>query len=212
MLKNVILAVCLCAGPLAAQETTSETGAVNVWISSGWSFGLPANRAVVSVPGVGTAISPEKKTLVAPSFGASVTAWKYLVPFFELGAYDAGKATASVGNFRSQIEGEILTINGGLRVVAGQSKFRPYVQFGGGSVYQKPKITFTSPSGTTTVSQGGSIGNIMYGAGFQSFIGRRWGVDVGFDGFHLTQELAQGGSTFSRVRFGLFFQTKSKLP
>jgi len=58
----------------------NENGAVNPYMNGGWSFGFPAVRAAVAVPGQGSAISPEKNTLPAVGAGATVRAWKFLVP------------------------------------------------------------------------------------------------------------------------------------
>jgi hypothetical protein len=216
MFKKSAPALCLsfftCVALAQGQGATSENGAVSFNLASGWSFGLPANRAIVSVPGGPTAISPEDKTLVAPSFGVGVTVGRYVMPFFELGAYDAGEATASVGQFTSKISGEILTLNGGVRILGSRSRIRPYAVIGGGVLRQKPTFTFTSPIGSTTGSDSTTIGNFMYGGGVQFFGGRRYGMEVGFDGFVAAQEFAQGGRNFSRFRIGFFFQTKSSLP
>ena len=206
-LSLIVLSVSALAQTPAPQ---SENGAFNFSLSSGWSFGLPANRAAISVPGGPSAISPEKKTLIAPSFGVGFTAWRFIVPFFDLTAYDAGKATASVGSFKSEVEGEILTINGGVRLIPGKSRVRPYVEAGGGLLHQKATVTFTTSS-ISASHLNGSIGNVMYGGGLQFFAGRRWGADVGFDGFHLMDATAQGAQNFSRIRFGIFFQTKSSV-
>lgn len=215
MHTKLTLVVCLVSSvPALAQSApaaANETGAVNFYFDSGWSFGLPANRAIAQLGNV-TAISPEKKTLVAPSFGVTVTAWKYLVPFFDVGGYSAGKATASVGTVRSEVEGDIWTFNGGLRLVGGRSKVRPYAEFGGGVLYQKPTFTLTVGNIVSTANPTTTMGNVMYGAGLQTFFGRRWGADMAFDGFHAMQSFAQGGQNFSRIRIGIFFQTKSAIP
>src|SRR5690242_3261331 len=71
-------------GPASA----SENGAVMLYTNGGWSFGLPAVRAAVSVAGAGTAISPEKKTLPALGIGVGVRAWRFLAPFAELVVID----------------------------------------------------------------------------------------------------------------------------
>ena len=54
----------------------------------------------------------------------------------------------------------------------------------------------------------------MYGGGVQLFVGRKWGSDIGFDGFHVTQPLnalTGWGQNYSRIRIGLFYQTKSAI-
>lgn len=202
--------------PVAAfaqnQPPANENGAVLFYADSGWSFGLPAVRAAVSIPGVGSAVSPEKKTLIAPSFGVGVTAWKFLVPFVDFTVYDTGKATATVGPLTSQVEADTLSFNAGVRLVAGKSKVRGYAQFGGGVVYQNLKGTFYVSGRATPVSGSASIGSFMYGGGLQLFAGRKWGSDVGFDGFRVAQPFIGAGQNFSRVRVGLFYQTKSVIP
>jgi hypothetical protein len=191
--------------------TPSETGAVLVYADSGWSFGLPSVQAFVTVGDV-SATSPLKKTLIAPSFGVGVRAWKFLMPFADFTAYDTGKATASVGSVSSQVQADTLTINGGLRLIGGKGKLRGYGEFGGGILYQNVKGTFSVGGQDTPVKGTGSTGDVMYGGGVQVFVGKRWGSDIGFDGFHVTQKLNGAGQNFSRIRFGVFFQTKPAAP
>ena len=61
----------------------------------------------------------------------------------------------------------------------------------------------------------------MYGGGLHFFAGRKWGVDLGFDGFHAGKPFGVAGSSlaglkatgqnFGRVRLGVFYQTKSSI-
>jgi hypothetical protein len=104
-----------------------------------------------------------------------VTARKFLVPFIDFTVYDAGKATATVGSVSSQANGSNWSFIGGLRLVAGKSKARPYAQFGGGILHGSPNATFTSDSQSSTSSISNSIGSYMYGGGVQLFVGRKWG-------------------------------------
>lgn len=213
-LKRVALMLILSAFPFGAfaqnDAPPSENGAILAYLDSGWSFGLPAVRAVVSVPGVGTALSPEKKTLVAPGFGIGVKV-KFLVPYFGLAIYDTGKATAAVGSFRSEVEATTLTYTGGVRLVGGKSRIRGYVNFGGGALYQDLKGTFYVGGSATPAGGSVSLGLFSYGAGLQVFAGKKWGSDIGFDGFRLGQALNGAGQNFSRVRIGIFYQSKSAI-
>jgi hypothetical protein len=198
--------------PAQDQPAPNENGAVVFYADSGWSFSLPAVRAAVSIPGVGSAISPEKKTLIAPSFGAGVTAWKFVVPFVDFTVYDTGKATAAVGSLSSQVQADTLSFNAGARLVGGHSKIRAYAEFGGGVLYQNLKGTFYTGGQASPASGSGSTGSVIYGGGMQLFAGRKWGIDFGFDGFHVGRPLNGAGENFSRVRMGVFYQTKSAIP
>ena len=194
---------------MGADAPKNENGAVQFYLDYGASFGLPANRAVVLV-GSTSAISPQKNTLYAPGFGVAVTAWKCLVPFVDVTAYDTGTATATVGTVTAKLtDKNTVTTNLGLRVVRGKSKLRGYAEFGGGWLYQNVQADLTIKGVTSSQTISGSAGEFMYGAGAQYFISPRLGVDVGFDGFRLAQQLTTGGQNFSRARFGVFFQTKS---
>ena len=195
----------------STKESTSETGAVSFYTSGGWSFGVPAVRAAVSIPKVGSAISPEKKTLPAVGVGMTVTAWKFLVPFVDFSAIDTGKATAQVGSFTSQAQANTYTFNGGLRFVGGHSRLRPYAQVGGGILHQDLKATFYQGTTPTSASGSASLGTLTYGGGLQYFIGRKWGSTMGFDGFHVNKPLNGAGQNYSMVHFGLFYQTKSAI-
>jgi len=178
--------------------------AVLFYADSGWSFGLPGVRA-----SIGNVISPERKTLLAPSFGVGVTVWKYLQPFADFTVFDTGWATASLGATSVLAEGDTWAFNGGLRVIGGKSRVRLYGQFGGGVLSQNLKATFTTGSQSSTSSVSGSAGTLMYGGGLQLFAGRKWGSDVGFYGFHIAQPINGGSQNFSQIRIGLFYQTKS---
>jgi hypothetical protein len=198
--------------PAPNPPAVNENGAIVFYADSGWSFGLPAVRAAVSIPGVGSAISPEKKTLIAPSFGVGVTAWKFVVPFVDFTVYDTGKATATVGSLSSQVQADTLTFNAGARLVGGKSKVRGYAEFGGGVLYQNLKGTFYTGGQASPASGSASVGSVMYGAGMQLFAGRKWGADLGFDGFHVGRPVGGAGQNFSRFRVGVFYQTKSAIP
>jgi hypothetical protein len=203
----LLASVAFAQNPTPATPTASEKGAIMVYADGGWSFGLPAVRAVS-----GSIISPERKTLAAPSFGIGVTAWKFVVPFFDATIYDTGKATATSGVGTSQAQADTATFIGGVRLVAGKSRVRGYGEFGGGVLYQNLKSTFLISGQTLNQTASASVGSFMYGAGLQVFAGRRWGSDIGFDGFHVTQPLTGGSQNFSRIRIGVFFQTKSAIP
>ena len=184
---TVVLSLLLLSGVgvlAQGQPALNENGTVQFYGDAGWSFGLPAVRAVAFVKGLGPAISPEKKTLAAPSFGMTVTAWKFLVPFADFTVYDTGKATASVGPLTSVAQADTWSFNGGLRLVGGKSRLRGYAELGGGVLYQNLKATFTVAGQSASSSASGSSGSFMYGGGMQLFGGRRWGSDIGFDGFH----------------------------
>jgi hypothetical protein len=189
----------------------SENGAVILYSTAGWTFGLPAVRASVSIPGVGSAISPLKKTLIAPGFGVGIKAWKFFVPFAEFAIVDTGKAYAQVGPVRSDAQADTFTFNGGLRLIGGTSRIRPYAQFGGGLVHENLKGTFTVAGQSTPANAAGSIGTAIYGGGLQIFAGRKWGTDIGFDGFHLNRPLNGAGQNYSRFHIGVFYQTKSSV-
>ncbi len=150
-------AVCACA-----QSTPKlEGGAVNLYTNWGWSFGLPSVQAMVSVPGVGTAVSPLKKTLPGYELGMSVRAWKFLVPFVEVTGFDTGKAFAQVGSARSDASATTYAVNGGLRLVSSHGRLRPYAQFGGGALFQNLKGSFAVDGAATHWNGTGSVGTIL---------------------------------------------------
>jgi hypothetical protein len=191
------------------QPNVNENGAVSFYATGGWTFGLPAVQASVSVPGIGSATSPEKKTLGAPGFGIGIRAWKFLEPFADFTVIDTGKAYAQVGSFRSDAQADTFTFHGGLRLVGGNSKLRPYALFGGGVLHQNLKGTFSVDGQGTPETATGSAGSLMYGAGIRLFAGHKWGSDIGFEGFHVTKPLNGAGQNYSRVHVGIFYQTKS---
>lgn len=186
----------------------SERGAINFNFNSGWSFGFPAVRAFVSVPRVGTAISPEKSTLPAAGAGLSVRAWKFVVPFVDFMILDTGKATAQVGSLKSEIQANTYSYHGGVRLVGSKSRLRPYIQFAGGAVRQDAKGTFVENGRTSPFTGTGTRGSLLFGGGFQTFLGRKWGSEIGFDGFRLTVPLVGGKQSYSRIHLGFFYQTK----
>ena len=212
MLTILVLPAIGAAGLSAqTQAPKTENGAVNFSFASGWSFGFPAVRAAVSIPGVGSAISPERTSLPAYSAGVSVRAWKFLVPFAEISGIDTGKAFAQVSSLRSEVEANTYAFHGGLRVVSSKSKIRPYAEFGGGVLRQDLKGTFYESGRPIPAAGSGSAGSLMYGGGLQVFVGRKWGSTVGFDGFRVTSPIQGPGQNYSRVQFGLFYQTRSSV-
>lgn len=208
--RTVLLIMSLAVCGVFGQTTkpTNENGALNLNFNGGWSFGFPAVRASVSVPGVGSAISPERKALPIINTGVGLRAWKCLVPFVDFTAIDTGKAWAQVGTIRSEVQADTYAVNGGLRVIGSKGRMRPYVQFGGGTLRQNLRGNFIVAGRSTPVSSNGSAGLVTYGAGLQVFVGRKWGSMMGFDGFHVTQPVYGAGQNFSRAHFGFFYQSK----
>lgn len=196
---------------LAAELPTNENGAVNLYVNSGWSFGLPAVRAAATASGVGSAISPEKKSLPAFGIGATVRVWKFVAPFVDLTVIDTGKAFAQVGSLRSEVQADTYDFHGGVRLIGAKGRIRPYAQFGGGVLNQSVKGNFINAGQSTPVSASGSATSLTYGGGVQFFLGRKWGSSFGFDGFHVTKPLIGAGQNYSKVHFGVFYQTKSSI-
>ena len=193
----------------SAQATQETSGAVQFSSSGGLSLGFPAVRAAVAVPGLGSAVSPEKKTLPAVGVGVSVRAWRYLVPFADFSVIDTGKAFAQVGSLRSEVQADTYALHGGVRLIGVGSRIRPYAQFGGGVLRQDLKGTFYQAGRATPASGSGAAGSVLFGGGVQMFLGPRWGSSFGVDGFRVARPLNGGGQVYSRVHFGLFYQTKS---
>lgn len=193
------------------QPQNAESGSVNLYTTSGWSFGFPSVRAAVAVPGRVSIISPEKTTLPTYGVGVGVRAWKFLVPFVDFTAIDTGKATAQIGSFSSTAQANTFTFDGGLRLIGARSRVRPYAEFGGGAVHQDLKGNFIVGGVSTPLSGSATVGSFLYGGGLQFFWGRKWGSDIGFDGYRVSQPLNGAGQNFNRVSFGLFYQTKSSV-
>lgn len=191
-----------------SEKPTSEKGSILLGIDGGWSFGLPAVQASAQAGNVYVA-SPEKKTLPAYSALMGVRAWRFLIPFVELAAFDTGKATAQVGTVQSQVQANTFAINGGVRAMGSSARLRPYLQVGGGLLRQNASGTFVANGFSYPVSNSDSAATGLYGGGVQYYIGRRWGTDVGFDGFWSAKAFNTGGRNFAQVRIGWFFQTKS---
>jgi hypothetical protein len=126
------------ATAFAADDTKSETGALHFYLDGGGSFGLPANRASVTVGSV-TATSPRKTALGAVGVGAAVTAWRWVVPFVDVTAYDAGTASASVGPVNVTVaDKNTFSTTIGTRLVKGAGSNRAFVQLGGaGSINRR---------------------------------------------------------------------------
>jgi len=210
-LTPVLSLICLSVSVLAqsqpSQPAANENGAIQVYGGAGWSFGLPAVQAFVSVQGLGSVSSPNKKTLAAPSFGVTVRAWRFVVPFADFTAYDTGKATASIGSASSTSEATTFSFHGGARFVAGKSRFRGYGEFRAGMLHQSLTATFNLGGQGSSASASDSTRSLMYGGGMQIFAGRRWRSDIGFDAFHTG--VSGPGQNYSRIRIGVFFQTKS---
>jgi hypothetical protein len=194
----------------ADTKPKSENGSIILDLNGGWSFGFPAVRASVSTS-AGSAISPEKTALPAYGFDANVRVWKFFVPFFELSAIDTGKATASVGAYQATAQANTYALNGGIRFESDHGRIRPYARFGGGTLRQTLSGTFSAGSSSTGLSGSGSAGEFMYGGGVRSFLGKHWGVDIGFDGYHVSQPLNGAGQNYSRLHFGWFLQSKSSV-
>ena len=192
--------------------SSSETGAFTLYSTAGWSFGLPAVQAVVSVPGVGSVASPEKKTLPMYGFGAGVRAWKFLVPFAELSAIDTGKAYAQIGTLRSEAQADTFSFIGGFKLMpGGHSRLRPYAEIGGGLLHQKVSGTFYEDGSAIPVNGSASASLIKYGAGVQIYWSKKWGSVIGFDGYHVGTPMNGAGQNYSSVKLGVFFQTKSSV-
>jgi hypothetical protein len=187
-------------------EPKSEAGAVNLNVGGGWSFGLPANRAMVN-----NVVSPEKNTLPNLNAGFSVRAWKFLEPFFEYSYIDTGKAFAEQGSFRSEVEANTYSIHGGVRLIGQKGKIRPYAQFGYGILSQDVKGSFIVNGRSTPVSLSGSTGSAMFGGGVRMFWSKRFGSNIGFDGFRLGSEITNGSKAYSRFHAGIFFQSKTSI-
>ena len=194
----------------AQTQPKSESGSIILDLNSGWSFGFPAVRASVSSP-LGSAISPQKTYLLAYGFAANVRVWKFLVPFFELSAIDTGKATASVGPYQATGQADTYALNGGIRFEGSHGRLRPYARFGGGILHQTLSGTFSVGSSSTAASGSASVGEFMYGVGVRRFLGKHWGADIGFDGFHVTQPLNGPGQNYTRLHFGWFLQSRSSV-
>ncbi len=189
----------------------SEAGAAGFYFSAGTSFGYPADQAFV-VTSQGSIVSPKKTALPNVGLGATVRAWRFVVPFVDFNVIDAGKATAQIGSLQAQIQDKnTFLANGGARLIGSKSRIRPYVQFGGGMLYTSATSTFTIGNQVTTTTQSNSAASAMYGGGLQLFYGRRWGSEIGFDAFHINKQLSTGGQNFSRLYVTLFLQTKSAI-
>jgi hypothetical protein len=197
-----------------AQNATSQspgnpaslTGAINFDVDGGFSFGMPANQAFVMAPDGSSASSQPRNLLDNTSFTVGVNAWKNLGPFFDLGWYDNGKATASVESYSATVSGSALSFTGGLRVNVPVKNSRDhwYLQFGGGTIRQNANSSAGNFSSTT--------GTVMYGGGIRAFWGRHgWGSDAGIDGFRTNDTLTNGHQNFVRVRIGIFYSTKASV-
>jgi hypothetical protein len=187
----------------------SENGAIEIYSGGGFSYGMPANQAIIVGSDGSYAASRPTNLLSAVSVGVGVTAWKSLVPFFDFASYNDGKATASLGSNTATVSGNAVSLNGGLRVnVLGKAtRDRWYLQFGGGVVRQNATGALFGSSIATT----SSTRSVMYGWGGQQFWGHshHWGTDVGIDGFHTSAPFSNGKQDFVRLRAGIFYQTKS---
>lgn len=136
---------------------------------------------------------------------------KFLVPFADFTVIDTGKAYAQVGPFRSDAQSNVFAVHGGMRFIGGTSRVRPYAQFGGGVLHENLKATFTVAGLASQRSGSASVGSFLYGGGVQLFASRHFGADVGFDGFRVSQPINGAGQNYSRVHFGVFYQTKSSI-
>jgi hypothetical protein len=194
--------------PRAAPNTGAiENGAIIVWGDGGFSYNVPAVRALVVTP-TSFVESPQRKTLSTLSFGVGVKVGKYLVPFFQLTDYNTGSAFATNGAFTSTVKSTTLTYDLGLRVEGGSSGVRGYGEFGGGAVYQKLDGTFTESGISVPATGAAKTGNVMGGVGGRVFWGHsRWGSDVAMDVFHLTGN-SSTVKNFALFRAGIFFQSK----
>jgi len=193
-----------------AAKPQSENGSIILDLNGGWSFGFPAVRASIFTS-AGSAISPEKKFLPAYGFDANVRVWKFLVPFFDLSAIDTGKATASVGAYQATAQANTYALNGGIRFEGSHGRFRPYARFGGGTLRQSLSGNISVGASSVALSGSGSAGEFMYGAGVRGFLGKHWGTDIGFDGYHVDRPLNGAGQNYSRLHFGWFLQSKSSV-
>jgi hypothetical protein len=200
----VLLAMCVIAAQ--GQTKDSENGALSIYGNGGWSFGLPGVYACVN-----TTCSPEKKTLPTLGFGVGVKAWRYLEPFMDFAVIDTGKAYAEQGSLRSEVKSSTFNWHGGLRVVGGNSRIRPYAHFGAGRFHQSVSGNFSFGNERAAGQASGSMGSLLYGGGVKMFLGKRWGTTMGLDAYRLMGDVLTGGKNFSRVHFGMFFQSKSSI-
>ena len=120
--------------------------------------------------------------------------------------YRQGDAPKS--EYESCRRGGYLLLSWWSRVIGRGSRFRPYAQFGGGTIHQTLRSTFTVGNQSSTQTASGSIASFTYGTGVQTFIGRRWGAQMEIDGYRLARPMASGGQGYATFRAGFFFQTK----
>src|SRR5580698_10186341 len=97
----------LCSSMVRGQDNSAtspkpnENGAATFYYSVGTSFGFPADQAIV-ITNQGSIASPKKTVLPNLGVGATIRAWRYIVPFVDLNVIDTGKATAQVGAAQAQ--------------------------------------------------------------------------------------------------------------
>jgi hypothetical protein len=146
----------LCSATIWGQDNSAtsappnENGAATFYFSSGASFGLPADQAFV-VASQGSIVSPRKTVLPNVGLGATVRVSRFVVPFVDFTAIDAGKAAAQVG-FRAVSDSGQEYVPFQWRSSANRVEIaRPaYVQFGGGMLHSRSTATFTFGSQSTT--------------------------------------------------------------
>ena len=139
-------------------------------------------------------------------------AWKLLSPYVDFNFIDTGKATAQVGSVAATAQADTFLFSSGVRLSSQHSRLRPYVQFGGGFLYQSLSASLNLGGGTASDNAKGTVGALNYGAGLQVFAGKRWGFNVDLGGYHFASPLGlTGGSNSAGVRAGFFYQTKSSI-
>lgn len=116
---------------------------------------------------------------------------------------DLGSATASFDGL-SAIASENLA--GGF--LGGQfqypnSRFRPYIDIGGGVLRDAASRTFTFAD----FQDSATVRSVRFGGGLRTMVTRRYGVKLSVEGYRFKQS-GLSAVTFPMIGIGWFFQTK----
>jgi len=164
-------------------------------------FNLPGAQAAI-VTDSGSVISPERKTHIAPSAGATFWITPALGVYGDFVAIDGGKAFAQLGSDTVTVTDNLYAGYGGVQFQAHKTGIRPYVDFGVGGVHDSAQMTLDG------VSQPASANafSVRGGGGLRTMVSSHWGVKVSAEVYYFR---GNGVSrTYPRIGVGWFYQTK----
>ena len=104
----------------------------------------------------------------------------------------------------SQVQANTVSVIGGLKLMGNKIPDPSIRRIWWGCGLSEPERDLQCRRQSCPAKASGSIGSFMFGGEVRVCLrGRRWGSDIGFDGFRVGRPMNGAGQAFARVKIGL---------